>query len=147
MELTCNHRTWCMLLRSKYCMRTQCCCIWLTCKTFQRLVSFKICKGLFYWNDYYNCVRRFVVSDPELPDSLYIYSVLSLLPGWSETLLVTLTREDENGTSTPVPSETCTYFCNTMFVFKLRKKIMFISVPNIHYNTMYKVYNVPYIVL
>jgi len=27
---------------------------------------------LFYWNDYYNCVRRFVVSDPELPDSLYL---------------------------------------------------------------------------
>ena len=23
-------------------------------------------------NDYYICVRRFVVSDPELPDSLYI---------------------------------------------------------------------------
>jgi len=28
-------------------------------------------KGLFYWNHYYNCVRRFVVSDPELSDSLY----------------------------------------------------------------------------
>jgi len=26
-------------------------------------------------NDYYNCVRRFVVSDPELPDSLYMYSL------------------------------------------------------------------------
>jgi len=70
-ELTCNHRTCCMLLRSKYCMRTQCCCIWLTFKTFQRYVSFKINKGLFYWNNYYNCVRRFVVSDPKLPDSLY----------------------------------------------------------------------------
>ena len=23
-------------------------------------------------NDYYNCVRRLVVSDPELPDSLYV---------------------------------------------------------------------------
>jgi len=69
-ELTRNNRIWCMLLRSKYCTRTQCCCIWLTCKTFQRYVSFKICKGLFYWNQYNNCVRRFVVSDPELPDSL-----------------------------------------------------------------------------
>ena len=70
-ELTRNHRTWCMLLRLKYCLRTQCCCIWLTFKTFQRYVSFKICKGLFYWNNNYNCVRRFVVSDPKLPDSLY----------------------------------------------------------------------------
>ena len=25
-------------------------------------------------NDYYICVRRFVVSDPELPDSLYLAS-------------------------------------------------------------------------
>jgi len=41
-ELTRNHRTWGMLLRSKYCMRSQCCCIWLTCKTIQRYVSFKI---------------------------------------------------------------------------------------------------------
>ena len=70
-ELTRNHRTCCMLLRSKYCTRKQFCCISLTCKTFQRYVSFKICKGLFYWNDYCNFVRRFVVSDPELPDSLY----------------------------------------------------------------------------
>jgi len=29
-------------------------------------------KCLFYWNNYYNGVRRFVVSDPKLPDSLYI---------------------------------------------------------------------------
>ena len=70
-ELTRNHRTWCMLLRFKYCTRSQCCCIWLICKTFQRYVSFKLYKGLFYLHDYYNWVRRFVVSDPELPDSLY----------------------------------------------------------------------------
>jgi len=72
-ELTRNYRTWCMLLRFKYCKRSQCCCIWLICKTFQRYVSFKIYKDLFYLHDYYNWVRRFVVSDPELPDSLYIY--------------------------------------------------------------------------
>jgi len=30
-ELTRNHWTWCMLLRSKYCTKTQSCCIWLTC--------------------------------------------------------------------------------------------------------------------
>jgi len=65
-ELTRNHRTWCMTLRSKYCTKTQCCWIWLTCKTFQRDVSFKIHKGLLHMNDYYICVRRFVVSDPEL---------------------------------------------------------------------------------
>ena len=70
-ELTRNHRTWCMLLRSKYCTKTQCCCIWLTCKTFPRDVSFKIYKGLLHMNDYYICVRRFVFSDPKLPDSLY----------------------------------------------------------------------------
>ena len=70
-ELTPNHRTWCMLLCFKYCTRSQCCCIWLICKTFQSYVSFKLYKGLFYLHDYYNWVRRFVVSDPELPDSLY----------------------------------------------------------------------------
>jgi len=31
----------------------------------------KIYKGLLHMNDYYICVRRFVVSDPELPDRLY----------------------------------------------------------------------------
>jgi len=46
-ELTRNHRTWCMLLRSKYCTRTQCCRIWLTCKTFQRYVSLKYVKVWF----------------------------------------------------------------------------------------------------
>jgi len=25
-------------------------------------------------NDYYICVRRFVASDPELPDSLYVFN-------------------------------------------------------------------------
>jgi len=75
-DLTRNHRTWCMLLRSKYCTQTQCCCIWLTCKTFQRDVSFKIYKGLLHMNDNYICVRRCVVSDPELPDSLYRKNIL-----------------------------------------------------------------------
>ena len=28
-------------------------------------------------NDYYICVRRFVVSDPELPDSLYMEQMQS----------------------------------------------------------------------
>jgi len=58
--------------RFKYCTRSQCCCIWLICETFQRYVSFKIYKGLFYLHDYYNWVRRLIVSDAELPDSLYI---------------------------------------------------------------------------
>jgi len=75
-----------MLLRSKYCTKPQCCCIWLTCKTFQRDVSFKIYKGLLHMNDYYICVRRFVVSDPELPDSLYIQNKSSPKDGFRVTL-------------------------------------------------------------
>ena len=62
-----------MLLRFKYCTRSQCCCIWLICKTFQRYASFKMYKGLFYLHDYNIWVKRFVVSDPELPDSLYMF--------------------------------------------------------------------------
>jgi len=31
-------------------------------------------------NDYYNCVRRFVVSDPELPDSLYLTPTFNKYP-------------------------------------------------------------------
>jgi len=76
------------VVSSKYCTRTQCCCIWLTCKTFQRYVSFKICKGLFYWNQYYNCVRRFVVSDPELPNSLYLFKKLN--KNWEHLLQYSL---------------------------------------------------------
>ena len=60
----------------RFARKTQSCCICLTCKTFQRYVSFKICKGLFCLNDNYHCVRRFVVSDPELPDSLYTFYIL-----------------------------------------------------------------------
>ena len=71
-ELTRNQQIWCMFLRLKYCTRTQCWCILLTCKSFQRYLSFKIWKGLFYLNDYKNDDRVFVVSDPELPDSLYL---------------------------------------------------------------------------
>jgi len=89
-ELTRNHRTWCMLLRSKYCTKTRCCCIWLTCKTFQRDVCFKIYKGLLHMNDYYICVRRFVVIDPELPDSLYPKWILNLceMNKWCHKLII-----------------------------------------------------------
>ena len=48
-ELTRNHRTLCMLLLSKYCTKTQCCCIWLTCNTFQRDVSLKYIKVGYIW--------------------------------------------------------------------------------------------------
>jgi len=47
-------------------------------QTFQRDVSFKICKALLHMNDYYICVRRFVVCDPELPDSLYCTFIINI---------------------------------------------------------------------
>jgi len=48
-ELTRNHRTWCMMLRSKYCKKKQCSCIWLTCKYSREMCLSKHIKVCYIW--------------------------------------------------------------------------------------------------